>query len=338
MLSTCRLTTSKISTPLNPRKLALVFPGQGAQYVGMAADLYNKYTVAQQVMEETEEILKFNLKKIMFEGPMHQLTLTQNTQPAILAHSIAVLRVLESEYGFDVSHCSYALGHSLGEYTALVATKSLALRDALKLVRLRGNLMQETIVEGETCMRAVVIDGDRLEDVIKLLEKVQKSLPPREVAEIANINSRTQIVLSGTNTGVSYMASIINTQGFAGRAVGLPVSCPFHCSIMKGAQEKMKLALDATKFEQPIIPVVSNVNALAYESPSQIKNLLCKQITATVQWQKSTLYVHNDKCSDWYVLGPARVLTNLVKRDYPGDRIVSFSTCKEIDAYGTKQS
>lgn len=218
------------------RKLALVFPGQGAQYVGMAADLYEKYPIAKQVLEESEEILQFPLRKVMFDGPMHQLTMTQNTQPAILAHSIAVLRVLENVYNFDVSSCDFALGHSLGEYSALVASGSLSFKDALRLVRLRGNLMQETIVEGETCMRAVIIDGNKLEEVVKLAQKVQTTLPKGEVAEIANINSRSQIVFSGTTTGVSYMASIINTQGFAGRAVGLPVSCPFHCSLMQGAQ------------------------------------------------------------------------------------------------------
>ncbi|KAJ3377379.1 hypothetical protein HDU92_008337 [Lobulomyces angularis] len=298
----------------------------------MAKDLYIEYNVAKDLIDEAEEILDFNLKSIMFDGPLQLLTLTENTQPAILCHSIAVLRVLETEYGINVSDFNCALGHSLGEYTALVATKSLSFSDAVKLVRLRGKSMQESIVEGETCMRALVIDGDHLEDIANLINEIKNDLPEGEVAEIANINSRRQIVLSGTNTGVSYVNSIINTRGFAGRAVGLPVSAPFHCSLMRAAQLKMRPLLEKTNFNSPIIPVISNVTAKPYsKNPSEIRDLLCQQITKTVQWQKSVSDGVKNGIEDWVVCGPSQVLSNLLKREHPKGNILSISSYKDLE-------
>ncbi|KAJ3259182.1 hypothetical protein HK103_002829 [Boothiomyces macroporosus] len=232
------------------RKVAILFPGQGAQHVGMGADIYKEYASARQVIDECEEALGLRLKNIMFEGPQNILTSTINAQPAILCHSIALLRVLEQDFGFDIKKCTYAMGHSLGEY----------LVDAIRLVRLRGEAMQKSVNNKATAMRALIVTGDYLDAIEELMPRLTRSLPG-EVAEIANINSRTQIVLSGTEKGVEYAASVFHSKGYTGRSLPLPVSAPFHCSLMEPAAEIMGPALDAISFQEPKIEVISNVTA-----------------------------------------------------------------------------
>lgn len=175
------------------QKVALLFPGQGSQHVGMGADIYNKFKVARDVIDECETALQARLRHVMFEGPQNLLTMTANAQPAILCHSIALLRVLENDFGFKTNNCTFAMGHSLGEYTALVATKSISLFDAIKLVRLRGEAMQNSVSNKNTSMKALMIQGDHLESIEELMPKIRRSLDPREVVEIANINSRQQV-------------------------------------------------------------------------------------------------------------------------------------------------
>ncbi|KAL3901108.1 MAG: hypothetical protein SGCHY_000861 [Lobulomycetales sp.] len=296
------------------RRRALIFPGQGAQFIGMAADLHAAYPAARRAIDSAQETLNIDLKEFMFNG----------------------------ENGLDVSSCDFALGHSLGEYSALVAADSVSFPDALKLVRLRGLLMEESTTK-DTCMRAVIISPSSLDSVLELVARVQNTLPDGEVAQIANINSMSQIVLSGTNLGVAYMTSLLSTEGIAGRAIGvtrfvnLPVACPFHCSLMSTAAEKMRPALNSCSFSDPKIPVVSNVTAKPYENAQEVKELLQRQITETVRWQESTKLVHEDSSPEegreWLVLGPAKVLTNLLKRDYPGDKIVSLATAKELERF-----
>jgi [acyl-carrier-protein] S-malonyltransferase len=300
----------------------------------MAADLCKDFPVAAKVFQEAEEAIGSGLKKLMFEGPYENLTMTMNTQPAILCHSIAVLRVLESEYGLDVNNFTFALGHSLGEYSALVATGALSFHDAIKLVRLRGTAMQECVGKNATSMKAYVINGQHLEEIENLMCKIKRSLPVGEVAEIANINSRNQIVLSGTEKGVEYAGSIINTRGFAGRAVKLPVSAPFHCSLMSRAQEKMKVALDNISFNEPKIEVISNVTGMPINDKSEINQLLSAQIVKTVQWQRSIQYACDDDVHDWFVLGPSRVLANLLRKEHPQENIKAISTVEDVKKHG----
>ncbi|KAJ3196513.1 hypothetical protein HK101_008696 [Irineochytrium annulatum] len=183
-------------------------------------------------------------------------------------------------------------------------------------------------------MRAIVVNGDHLEDIEALMAKIDRSLPEGEVAEIANINSRSQIVLSGTVKGVEYAGSIIQTKGFAGRSVGIPVSAPFHCSLMKAAAEEMRPALNQIKFNEPSIDVISNVTGKPFEKPEEIGPLLFQQITKTVQWARSIRYARDDYVNEWIVVGPSKVLSNLLRKEYPLDIVKPISTAAEVTALG----
>ncbi|KNC97469.1 malonyl CoA-acyl carrier protein transacylase [Spizellomyces punctatus DAOM BR117] len=316
------------------RKTAVLFPGQGAQHVGMGADIYENFKAARDVIDASDEAVGGGLKKLMFEGPQQTLTSTENAQPAILCHSIALLKVLETEFGFDINSCTYALGHSLGEYSALVATQSLSLSDAIKLVRLRGEAMHRSVDSGKTTMKALIINGDHLEDIEALMSKIERSLPEGEVAQIANINSRSQVVLSGTSKGVDYACSIIQTKGYAGRALGLPVSAPFHCDLMQPAADEMKPALDGASFNDPTIEVISNVTGMPLGNATEIQSLLHQQITKTVQWQRSIRYAKDDDVHDWVVIGPSRVLANLLRKEFPTDAIRAVATAEDVQQHG----
>ncbi|KAJ3322619.1 prephenate dehydrogenase (NADP(+)) [Boothiomyces sp. JEL0866] len=312
------------------------------EHVGMGADIYKEYASARQVIDECEEALGLRLKNIMFEGPQNVLTSTINAQPgsfginsAILCHSIALLRVLEEDFGFDIKKCTYAMGHSLGEYSALVATGAISLVDAIRLVRLRGEAMQKSVNNKATAMRALIVTGDHLDAIEELMPRLTRSLPG-EVAEIANINSRTQIVLSGTEKGVEYAASVFHSKGYTGRSLPLPVSAPFHCSLMEPAAEIMGPALDSISFKEPKIEVISNVTAKPFVSPEEISKLLKKQIVQTVNWQRCIQYAKDDFVFDWVVVGPSRVLSNLVKKEYPHDSIRSVSVLQDIRAFDWK--
>ncbi|KAI8902775.1 acyl transferase/acyl hydrolase/lysophospholipase [Globomyces pollinis-pini] len=314
----------------SPPKIALLFPGQGSQHVGMGHDIYNEYAAAREVIDECEESLGARLRDVMFDGPQNLLTQTINAQPAILCHSIALLRVMEKEFGFNTKECAYAMGHSLGEYTALVATNSLTLSEAIKLVRLRGEAMQNSVSQTATAMKALMVIGNHLEDIEELMPRLKRSLPRGEVAEIANVNSRSQIVLSGTENGVKYAASVFHSKGFAGRSLPLPVSAPFHCSLMAPAYEIMGPALDATDFKQPDVEVISNVTSRPFVDTKEIRTLLKRQILETVQWQRCLRYAKDDFVFDWVVVGPSKVLSNLVRKEFPHDTIRSVSNASDV--------
>ncbi|KAL2918724.1 [acyl-carrier-protein] S-malonyltransferase [Polyrhizophydium stewartii] len=286
----------------------------------MGADIYRDFPAARDVIDECNDIVGGGLRELMFDGPQKQLTSTINAQPAILCHSIAILRVLEQNFDFNIN-------------SALVATGALKLEDAMRLVRLRGQSMQSSVTNKETIMRALVVTGDHLEDIEQTMQRIQRSLPEGEVAEIANINSRTQIVLSGTVKGVEYAASIVHTKGFAGRSLPLPVSAPFHCSLMAPAAEVMGPALEAVQFSQPAIDVVSNVTGRPFKSAAEIGPLLKRQIVETVQWERSLRYAKEDFVFDWIVVGPSRVLSNLLRKEFPHDVIRPLSTSSELSAW-----
>ncbi|ORY47742.1 FabD/lysophospholipase-like protein [Rhizoclosmatium globosum] len=317
------------TTPIRrTRKTAIIFPGQGSQHVGMGSDIYASFKAAKNVIDECDAAVGGGLRDLMFNGPSSDLTLTANAQPAILCHSIALLRVLQSEFGFDVSKSSFALGHSLGEYTALVATESISLSEAIKLVRLRGEAMQTSVTNKQTSMRALSINKGHLEDIEALMSKIAMIIPEGEIAEIANVNSRSQVVISGSSKGVDYACSVIQAKGFAGRALPLPVSAPFHCSMMNVAAEQMRPALEATKFKTPVIDVISNVTGKPY------RPILFDQITKTVQWHRSIEYARDDFVDEWVAIGPSKVLSNLLKREFPVDKVRSISSAKDVEAYG----
>ncbi|KAI9305334.1 acyl transferase/acyl hydrolase/lysophospholipase [Cunninghamella echinulata] len=294
----------------------------------MGKDLFDQYpNSAKEVFDEVDEALGVSLQKIIFEGDQKTLTLTENAQPAILATSIATLRVLQKEYGFDINKaCEYVLGHSLGEYTALVASESLPLSDAVKLVQLRGKAMSQAIQDrsnnkGKTGMLALVGRNGKLEDIEASIQLLQKELPANEVVEIANINSTTQIVLSGTENGLNAASNYLKEKRMIARAIPLEVSAPFHSSLVKSAENTMKEAFEKVTFKQPRVHVISNVTARPYKTIEEIPTTLIRQITSTVQWQQSIHFCKTQDVSDFVCFGPGTVLSGLLKKDYPADII-----------------
>ncbi|CAG8454581.1 1794_t:CDS:10 [Funneliformis caledonium] len=316
-------TYANLTGIVKPR-CAILFPGQGAQYVGMGKDLYENFASARQIFDEANEVLGFDLKELIFNGTQRELMQTENAQPAILTTSLAILRILESEFGFDVeSACTFALGHSLGEYTALVATKSLSLHDAIKLVRLRGESMTKAVskLKVKTAMSALIVREENLAEIEDTIEQLNLSLPEGEVVELANINSSFQAVISGTKNAVDYASEVLQSNHLAARALDLPVSAPFHCKLMQPAADMMKASLQNITFNNPVIDVISNVMASPINSITEIPRLLEKQVTATVQWQKSIKFCKEREINNFIVIGPARVLANILKKEYPMDRV-----------------
>ncbi|RUS31455.1 hypothetical protein BC938DRAFT_477764 [Jimgerdemannia flammicorona] len=318
---------------------ALLFPGQGSQYVGMGKDLYNTFPKsAKLAFDEADEAFNNGLLKLIFDGQQDKLKLTENAQPAILATSIAILRVLEDEFGFDVAKaCTYTLGHSLGEYTALVATKSLTLHDAIKLVRLRGEAMTRSVADKgvSTSMSALVVRGDHLVQLEDAMDEIRASLPEGELVELANINSSFQVVISGTSKGVDHASRVLQSKKFAARAVDVPVSAPFHTSMMKEAADVMAEAFKNVQFREPVVDIVSNVTAKPYDNVSEIPLLLVQQTTATVEWQRSIKYCKDHDISDFLCFGPGKVLANLLKKEYPLDHIRSITSADDIKSQAT---
>ncbi|GJJ77153.1 [acyl-carrier-protein] S-malonyltransferase [Entomortierella parvispora] len=315
---------------------AILFPGQGSQFVGMGKDLYDAYPAARQVVDEADDALGGTLKHVMFEGSQEDLTRTENAQPAILTTSIAMLRVLELERGFKIEDsCRYALGHSLGEYSALVATKAVTLQDAVKLVRLRGEAMTKAVTnKGTTAMSALVVRSSKLEELVKAMEEIRETLPSGELAEIANINSSFQVVISGTVRGVDHASRMLQARKIAARAVDLPVSAPFHCSLMQPAADAMREALKDVEFKKPTISVISNVTAKPIENVEDISDLLVRQVTGTVQWHTSIAYLREQEdVHDYISLGPGKVLANLLRKEYPTDFVKTVTTASDIEQW-----
>lgn len=289
-------------------KRAIVFPGQGSQVVGMGRELATEFSLARQVFDEVDEALSQKLSRIMFEGPEEELTLTENAQPAIMASSIALLKVLEKEAGFNpAAYGAYFAGHSLGEYTALAAAGSLSLADTARLLKLRGQAMQKAVPLGEGAMAAIL--GLEFEQV----QVVVATASSAGVCVIANDNSPGQIVISGTVAAVNKAAEIAKEKG-AKRAVMLPVSAPFHSPLMKPAAEAMEAALKAVKMSNPSLPLVANVTAQSVTDADTIRKLLVEQVCGMVRWRESIQYMAAQGVTSVLEIGVGKVLTGLVKR------------------------
>jgi len=289
---------------------AFIFPGQGSQAVGMGLALSQSFAAARLVFEEVDEALKQKLSKLMFEGPESELTLTENAQPALMAVSIAALRVLEGEGGWRLADkASYVAGHSLGEYSALAAAGSLTLSDAARLLKLRGQAMQKAVPVGMGAMAALL--GPELEQVQKIAR--QAADDTKLVCGVANDNSPGQVVVSGAKEAVERAIAIATEQGVK-RSVMLPVSAPFHCALMQPAADAMEEALAGATIRQPAVPVVANVTAQPVSDPSTIAKLLVQQVTATVRWRESMLAMKALGVAKVYELGAGKVLAGLVKR------------------------
>jgi [acyl-carrier-protein] S-malonyltransferase len=289
---------------------AFIFPGQGSQAVGMGLALSQSFAAARLVFEEVDEALKQKLSKLMFEGPESDLTLTENAQPALMAVSIAALRVLESEGGWRLADkASYVAGHSLGEYSALAAAGSLAMPEAARLLKLRGQAMQKAVRVGEGAMAALL--GPDLEQVQKIAK--QAADETKLVCGVANDNSPGQVVVSGATEAVERAMAIATEQGVK-RSILLPVSAPFHCALMQPAADAMAEALAEAAIRQPSIPVIANVTAQPVSDPATIAKLLVQQVTATVRWRESILAMKELGVTKVYELGAGKVLAGLVKR------------------------
>jgi [acyl-carrier-protein] S-malonyltransferase len=286
-----------------------VFPGQGSQFTGMGKDLAEAFPAARAVFQEVDDALSQNLSKIMFEGPESDLNLTENTQPALMAVSVAVARVLQEAKPdlFTPAHCAFVAGHSLGEYSALTAAGSFSLADAARLLKLRGQAMQKAVPVGIGAMAAIL--GLELPDVTE----IAKAASNHEIVSAANDNSFGQVVVSGHKAAVEKAVALATERG-AKRAILLPVSAPFHCALMQPAADAMRDALAAIDVKAPSVPLVANVIAAEVTDPAQIKNLLVDQVTGMVRWRESVMYMKTRGVSETVELGAGKVLTGLTKR------------------------
>lgn len=288
-------------------KTALVFPGQGSQIVGMGKELVDAFPIAREVFEEIDDILKEKLSQIIFEGPEDKLMLTANTQPALMAVSIAIMRVIEKETKKGIKElCAYAAGHSLGEYTALTAAKSLRLKDCTYLLRVRGLAMQKAVPVGQGGMAALI--GVDLEQAMKITKQVTN-----DICEVANDNGGGQVVLSGTKKGVEQAMAIANEQGVK-RVIELPVSAPFHSSLMQSAAERMQEAFGTVEVKAPVVPIIANITAGAVTEPEQIKKYLVQQVTGTVRWRETIENLAQDGVTKIIEIGSGKVLSGLTRR------------------------
>jgi len=284
--------------------IAYVFPGQGSQYSGMGKDLADNFAVAKAVFDEANDALSFDLASLCFSGSEDELKLTANTQPAILTTSIAALRVMEQEV--DIS-ASYTAGHSLGEYSALVASGVLSLADAVRIVRQRGTFMQEAVPVGVGAMAAII--GIEAFDLDQLCREAAQG----EVVSPANYNSPGQIVIAGHATAVDRAIHLAKERG-AKRALPLPVSAPFHSALMAPAAERLEEELGTVKLNDFTCPVVSNVEAAPYADNNRVKPLLVKQVCAPVRWEESVTNLCRQDVSHFVEIGPGKVLSGLIKR------------------------
>tara|TARA_B100000949_G_scaffold51397_1_gene45057 strand:+ start:19 stop:948 length:930 start_codon:yes stop_codon:yes gene_type:complete len=287
---------------------SIIFPGQGSQYVGMCKIWYENFEEVKKVFDQADKILNEPLSDIVFNGPEEELTKTNNAQPAILISSIAILEVIKSQKKIELSNfCKFLAGHSLGEYTALYASGVLDFESVLKLVKLRGNLMSKSDKSGEGKMAAII--GLKISEIEKMLKDFDKD----GVCEIANDNSEGQVVISGDKVSVNSFKSIAKNCG-AKLTIDLNVSAPFHCKLMEEAAIKINSEINKTSFNEFKIPVISNVKAIPCINVSEFKSLLSQQITMTVKWRETILFMENKGVKRIFEVGPGNVLSGLVKR------------------------
>jgi len=301
---------------------AILFPGQGSQYVGMGLDFYKQFNLVKNIFKIVDDSLNFSLSKIILNGPDNELKLTQNTQPAIMTVGVSIFNVLKKEFGLNLETTKFFAGHSLGEYTALVCSGALTLERAAYLLNERGKAMQRAVPPGEGGM--LVVLGMSIEDV----EKEICELPSGEICEIANDNSNMQVVVSGKKKSIDIFSKILKDKKKKG--IILPVSAPFHCSLMQKAAENMKDKIASTNFKQPILNLISNVTAHEEKDINKIKPLLVDQITSRVRWRESVNYMINNGVTNFLEIGPSKVLSGLVKKINKDIKITNVETVKDI--------
>lgn len=308
-------------------KTALVFPGQGAQYTGMAKDLYESFQVAKEVIDRADSLMDFDLISMMHdEDKKSELSKTENTQPALLTHSMAIMEILSKYESFKYDAC---LGLSLGEYSALTAANAMDFKDAVSLVRKRGLIMSNEVADGEGAMCAVIgASRELIEECILKLES--------DTVEIANYNSPAQIVISGEKAAVEEAAVLLKENG-AKRAIMLDVSGPFHSSLLKGAGEKLKLELDKVDMKEPSVDVVSNVDANIHKDPDEIKAILVKQVYSSVLWEDSISKLIDEGFDRFIEIGPGKTLRAFIKKIASKKKadveIINLDTAADVNAF-----
>ena len=302
---------------------AVLFPGQGSQYVGMGLDFYEKFDLVKKIFKTVDEALNFSLSKLILYGPEKELKLTQNTQPAIMTVGVSVFNVLNKEFGFDLNKSRFFAGHSLGEYTSLVCAGSLTLEKAAYLLHERGKAMQEAVPSGQGAMIAVL--GLSIEEV----EKEINLLSTDEICEIANDNSNGQVVVSGTKKTIETLNQ--NLKNKKKRGIILPVSAPFHSSLMKKASQNMKSKINSTNFLAPAPYIISNVTAKEENKADNIKSLLVDQITSRVRWRESVNYMIKNGVKNFVEIGPGKVLSGLVKKINKEVNITNINELKDLE-------
>ncbi|HEU4594124.1 MAG TPA: ACP S-malonyltransferase [Pyrinomonadaceae bacterium] len=302
--------------------LAYIFPGQGSQAPGMGRELAENFAAAREVFEEADEALGFSISRLCFEGPAEELQLTENTQPAILAASVAAWRVLEAE-GF--AGPQFVAGHSLGEYSALVAAGALSLGDAVRVVRRRGRYMQEAVPVGEGAMAAIL--GLDSETVREVCEEVSEG----EVCSPANINSPNQVVIAGTAGAVERAMSKLKERG-AKRAIALKVSAPFHCALMLPAQERLAADLKEIEFSDLRVPLVTNVDAALIRTGAEARDSLVRQVSSPVRWRESVETLWREGARTFVEVGPGKVLSGLVRQSAPEAKCLNVENVVSLEA------
>ena len=285
---------------------SVIFPGQGSQIVGMGKDFFEKYNLVKELFKEADETLGISLSKIIMEGPKEELDLTINTQPAIFLISYSIFQVVKKEFNIDLNQAKYFAGHSLGEYSALSSANYLNFSDTIKLLRIRGDAMQNAVPKGEGGMLAV------LGSTVEIIEDVLKENQNNFLAQIANDNSQGQIVLSGKNTDLVKLIEVLKSKNI--KNIKLPVSAPFHCQLMNKATDVMKKEIEKANFQDSKNILISNVTADEISNKEELKKLLIDQIENRVRWRESVINMINKGIKQFIEIGPGKVLSGLVKR------------------------
>ncbi len=285
---------------------ALLFPGQGSQIVGMGSEFYKNFDIVKKIFEEADKKLKFKISELILNGPESSLKLTQNTQPAILTVSYSIFKVLVNEFNFKLEEVKYFAGHSLGEYSALLCSNSIKFSDAIYLLHERGKAMQEAVPVGKGSMLAVLnLETEQIRNYISKIDN-------KEVCEIANDNADGQVIVSGDKNSIENLQNLLKKD--KKKSIVLPVSAPFHCSLMKSAADKMKEKIFSVSFEKPSKEIITNVTATPELDPKKIQNLLVEQIYSKVRWRESILFMESKNIKEYIEIGPGKVLSGLVKR------------------------
>ena len=303
---------------------AYVFPGQGAQTIGMGRELAEAYPAARAVFDEVDEALGENLSALVWEGDIETLTLTRNAQPALMATSVAAMRVLEAE-GFAVTDAAFVAGHSLGEYSALCAAGAISLSDTARLLQIRGTAMQEALPVGQGAMAAILgLD-------FATVDEIAREAAEDEVCQAANDNDPAQVVISGHKAAVERAAALAKERG-AKRALMLPVSAPFHSALMQPAATVMADALAGVDIHEPAVPLVANVRAEAVLQPGAIRQLLVEQVTGAVRWRESVAFMAEQGVTEFWEIGAGKALSGMIKRIVPGALTRNFGTPADLAA------